>query len=181
MTRLICLEGPDGAGKSTLGKALTERLGVEVTHDGGPSVDVSHAMTRVTDFLGYKDTIRDRSTLFSDKIYKDALKKEGFLTQDQVDYGVALAAMRGTLLIYCRPPLDVLLKNAAYLAKDKPHKPASYVDEVKAMQSRVVESYDAGVRRWASLGLRVMRYDYTSTRIEEFVEDVAYYWDVAHL
>lgn len=170
------MEGPDGGGKSTLGEALSNVLGVPVNHDGGPSTDEHHARVRMHQFLTYENTIRDRSTLFSDAIYKKAFGKTPFVPDEEVDSLVDMAAKRGTLMIYVRPPADVLIRNAEFLARAKPHKPPEYANQLRALIPNLVEEYDRSVRRWQLIGLSVLRYDYTCTKIDEFIQDVKRHW-----
>jgi tRNA uridine 5-carbamoylmethylation protein Kti12 len=178
MQRVIVLEGPDGAGKSTLGEALAERLGSQLEHDGGPSIDRDHCVRRIREYLSYRKSIRDRSSLFSDSIYKRAFGIEPFVTQREVDDLVRSSARVGNhLMIYVRPPMDVLLKNTDALARSKPHKPPEYARQVKQNLPIIVEEYDKGVRRWSALGQPVIHYDYTSDRIDEVLDAVEVFWN----
>jgi hypothetical protein len=179
---VIVLEGPDGAGKSTLGEAISKRLGVELGHDGGPSRDGAHCIERIVMFGRLHNALRDRSTLFSDAIYKRALGLgEPYVNQRDIDEHVRrIAAVQNTLMIYVRPPADVLLKNTDALARSKPHKPhkpPEYAKQVKQNLPLLIEEYDKNVRRWSALGLPIIHYDYTADRVEEVLTDVQLFWE----
>jgi len=175
--KLIVLDSPDGSGKSTLGEMLSTVLNVELMHDGGPSENREHAQERMEAFLQDKNKIRDRSTIFSDPVYKAALGNEPLFTQDELDEYVVRAAEKGILLIYCRPSLDVLMRNTEFLARAKAHKPPEYAQQVMQRLPAIVENYDKSIIRWASLGLSVINYDYTSAKTDEFCEIIREsYW-----
>lgn len=176
MARVIVLEGPDGSGKSTLGAAISERLGVPFEHDGGPSRDHQHCRERMNEFIVYEDALRDRSTVFSDFIYKTALGQTPLISFETVMGYVHQAAKRGTLLIYTRPPLDVLMRNVEFLARAKPHKPPEYAEQLKTLVPKIADLYDKHTRIWATYGLPIIRYDYTSTKLDDFLEDIEWYW-----
>jgi hypothetical protein len=105
---LIILEGPDGAGKSTLAAALGARLGREVRHHGpylGEAEIAARYFADVADVLGGMPLIVDRSWP-SEPIYgavhRGGIDRVGVNGRRVLERG-ALAA--GAVLVRCLPPL----------------------------------------------------------------------------
>lgn len=175
--KTIILEGPDGAGKSTLGDQIAAHLGIEVSHDGGPSRDREHALERIHALNGYDRTLRDRSTLFSDGVYKKALGITPFVSDEEINNLVADYAKKRPLVIYCRPSMDVIFRNIGALDRVKAHKPPEYIEKLKVRLPLIVEQYDKSMLRWISLGLNVIVYDYTRMKIEDLLSAIEFYWN----
>ena len=86
--------------------------------------------------------------------------------------------MNKFMMIYCRPSLDVIMKNTVFLARAKAHKPPEYVEQVKASLPQIVETYDRRVNDWIVQGLPVLRWDFTTMDMDKFIAQVkdGYNW-----
>lgn len=159
---MIIVEGPDGAGKTTLIGQLQERYGLEVA----PRVVTkgAEAMTDLKVWVeqnlagGFQYRIFDRHRLISEYIYGPLLRKKqqpGFtdLTWSWMQLDKLYRDVQ-PFIIYCLPPLEVVAENI-YLSGD----------ENKVVLEHIEAMYAAYVHR-ASLDLiqnsgRVIIWDYT--------------------
>lgn len=116
---MIIVEGPDGAGKTTLIKQLKERFGLEVaprvvTKGAEAMVDLRVWVEENLE-AGFQYQIFDRHRLISEYIYGPLLRKEqqpGFT--DLTWSTVMLHRLYTTvepIVIYCLPPLEVVRAN----------------------------------------------------------------------
>lgn len=113
----LIVEGPDGAGKSNLVKALVDNYGIEQgpkasTTDGPLPLDMAR-WTR--EYLQSPETkIYDRHPLISELIYAPALSRAfngGY--QDLMDLSEMLEWFydQEPAIIYCLPPFEVVNRN----------------------------------------------------------------------
>lgn len=160
---MIIVEGPDGAGKTTLIEQLKERYGLEVA----PRVVTkgAEAMTDLKVWVeenlaqGFQYRIFDRHRLISEFIYGPLLRQQqqpGFtdLTWSWLQLEKLYGEIR-PFIIYCLPPLETVAENV-YLSGD----------ENKVVLDHIEAMYTAYVHR-ASLDLihnrgRVIVWDYTT-------------------
>lgn len=152
----LIIEGPDGAGKSTLIKQLLEDLPDAklaprfCTSTGGPVEDLfTEVMTGALDLLS-SDLIYDRHPMWSEYIYSHELGREiapGFLTPDAQRLAEAMASI--CTVVVCLPPFERVRTNLA--AEDQMPGVAEYID-------RIYEAYMVRVVQYTG---RVLVYDYT--------------------
>ena len=115
---MLIVEGPDGAGKTTLIKKLQEHWGLEVSprvvsKDAEAMTDLKH-WTEDNVMTAPHNLIFDRHRLISEPIYGSILRSE-----QQPGFGDVqwMTAMMGQfyasdpLIIYCLPPLEVVKAN----------------------------------------------------------------------
>lgn len=137
MRKVIVVEGPDGAGKSTLCKELSKELGWPVHHTGGPIYTKEDFWARVYS-LNFENVILDRHPGVSQVCY-------GFLGWDgitQADGREALRFADPAVVIYCRrKSVDDMLNSI--VTSTKAHKPAEYLERVQRTYPRIVEKYDS--------------------------------------
>lgn len=67
----IIVEGPDNAGKTTLVKYLSAKLGIPIVPGRGPAIDEAEINARVTEFHGINRGIFDRHPCVSQPIYNE--------------------------------------------------------------------------------------------------------------
>jgi len=177
---VIIFEGPDGSGKSTTIEKVSEYLNFPSSHDGGPSRDAEHCRERIDELLRTarrSNAIKDRSTVFSDAIYKEAFGKEPFVPYDEVYHRIWQLSGLGAIVVYCRPPMQTLINNIPLLARAKPHKPPEYAEQLKSLVPTLAQIYDREVMKWSALGLPVIRYDFTENKVEDLLSALGLFWD----
>lgn len=142
---VILIEGPDGAGKSTLAKSLGERFNAKVVHGGGKTLNVADYMNRSIEFLAdcrQKELfICDRTTITSSEIYSPIMDGVHPAPPDVRQRFIADLCGNVSMLIYCRPSISTLRRRLANL-EAKSHKSQEYVDLVKERFDRIISSYD---------------------------------------
>jgi hypothetical protein len=156
LTRPIILEGPDGSGKSTLFKLMTEDWGLKSAgHDGGPPKDSGEAYDRLLKTEQHGLAVRDRIVAISDSIYSEVFKRKPKLAQR--DYNDWLQGF-DPIIVYCRPPKETILSQEVPV---KLHKPEDHVKIVKANRLQITDLYDDTMLKLVRLGLIVYYYNWT--------------------
>lgn len=116
---MIVVEGPDGAGKSTLIQAIVERFGFPiaprvVSKDAEAMVDLK-AWTESNVSQGFHTRVYDRHRLISEPIYGSILRSRfepGFSSVVWLNAMYTQFYMRcAPILIYCIPPYDTVREN----------------------------------------------------------------------
>lgn len=101
----IIIEGPDGAGKSTLAKSLANALDMNIlkmTANGGQSV------SKYLQKLACDDVIIDRCWV-SEQIYSDLFKREPRISNGDAEELTELCRLIGIPIIVLLPPLHVVI------------------------------------------------------------------------
>lgn len=101
----IIIEGPDGAGKSTLAKSLADRLGMNIlkmTANGGQSVP------EYLQKLACDGVIIDRCWV-SEQVYSDLFGREPRIGDDDAEALTGLCGRMGIPIIVLLPPLHVVV------------------------------------------------------------------------
>lgn len=101
----IVIEGPDGAGKSTLAKSLADRLDMSIlkmTANGGQSVP------GYLQKLACDGVIIDRCWV-SEQVYSDLFGREPRIDNDDAEALTALCGRMGIPIIVLLPPLHVVI------------------------------------------------------------------------
>lgn len=98
---MIILEGPDGGGKTTLGKHLSEQSGMELFHSGGPIHTPEECTERIWTQLDQYGKIVDRCSVFSEPIYGIAIRNHSMLPLYQFESFIQMMADRNWTLIFC--------------------------------------------------------------------------------
>lgn len=101
----IVIEGPDGAGKSTLAKSLADRLDMNIlkmTANGGQSVP------EYLQKLACDGVIIDRCWV-SEQVYSDLFGREPRICNDDAEALTGLCGLVGIPIIVLLPPLHVVI------------------------------------------------------------------------
>lgn len=157
--RTVIVEGPDGAGKSTLIQVLAEGLGRSLVHTGGPratkeEVDEAMRMVEVR-----QAGLFDRCSHISNPIYASVDGRQDPFTPEE--YRARLASFK-PIVVYCRlRSVDRML--SLILSTTKAHKPPEYLETVRKSYPKIVDLYDRHM-----------------SEIEKVVPVIRYSWDEDH-
>lgn len=136
--KIIVVEGPDNAGKTTLGLQLAKKLRaafikVERPASGLDLMQFQHIIEFAGTYSGC--VVADRHPCISEPIYGSIIRGGHFLTQDDI----LLCYRCITAIVYCRPPVEMILKTIY----DRPQMEGVIEkarDIIKAYDSLMVES-----------------------------------------
>lgn len=133
-SRLIIFEGPDGAGKTTLAKAVTERFDADYVHCGPfPQVSASlphlYVDAMMPAVLGHRNIVMDRCWI-SEKPYGLAYRHGADRIGDRQRLLERLALRCSTIVIQCLPPFETVLQN---FINRKGEEYLKTVDQLKAV------------------------------------------------
>lgn len=170
MPRLVIVEGPDGAGKSTLAEKLSYDLSIPFVHTGGAAKDLAELMARMEKVQETPGpAIIDRCPHISDAIYKRAMGQPLFMNP--------LVAWKdlmtvGPMIIYCRlqDPAEML---TAIVETKKDHKPPEYLERVRQEYPEILHGYDFTMDRLKRMGLWVFDYDWKRSSYDRIKEAVS--------
>lgn len=101
----IIIEGPDGAGKSTLAKSLADALGMNIlkmTADGGQSA------REYGQKLACDGVVIDRCWV-SEQVYSDLFGREPRIDDDDAEALTEFCGLAGIPIIVLLPPLHVVI------------------------------------------------------------------------
>lgn len=160
---MIIIEGPDGAGKTTLVEGLCDEYGMEVGKRGTDNRDLLYTVTVPDTFRAIRGALKgwspDRTLptiwdrlYFSDLVYAPIQGREvAFSDEERRLVELTITAL-GIPVILCYPPWDVVIKNEAGTKQ---------MDGVHENLSRIYNSYDFMIR------VPHYRYDYTDPETRE--------------
>lgn len=164
---MIILEGPDGAGKTTLAVRLSRELGIPiapkvVSSDTTPLTDL-RAWTEQNVSSGFQRKIFDRHRVISEPIYGPATRARQDLAFCDMGWMMEMVGRfyaADPIIIYCLPPMHIVRNNV-------------YNDETdnKVVQGRIGAIYAGYVAR-ASIDItqRSARlYNYQTTQFEDIL------------
>ena len=162
---MIILEGPDGAGKTTLIKQLAEKYSLPiaprvVSKDAESMIVSLKAWVEDNVSQGFQATLFDRHRLISEPIYGAVLRKTFEPGFDSVQWLHAMNTMFykhcRPMILYCLPPFEVVKAN---VQNDENNK------VVKEAIRKIYALYTARAAQDAVLSGALI-YDYTSTPID---------------
>lgn len=133
--KFIVVEGPDGAGKSTLAAKLQEHFKWPIVHGGGP-------LTSRLDFLdrartkGWNDPypkILDRVSYISERIYA----KEPLVSS--LETNTWIHRIKPVIIFCCLETSPEMIRQM--LLSPKPHKSIDHIEMVKAEHAEITRKY----------------------------------------
>lgn len=166
MAKLVIVEGPDGAGKSTLIQNLVALGGFVSIHTGGPPRDKQDLedkldkITQALDAAGPNILILDRHPAVSDPIYSKVTGSRSFATPGELSKQVWSL---DPVFVYCRGSADSMRKNIS--ESPKTHKSPEHLLKVIQKHGEIVKLYDA----FFALAPHI-RYDWQRDSVLELAE-----------
>ena len=159
---MILLEGPDGSGKSTIGRKLSGATGWPLVHSGGPPGSEDEARARIHSQLSLKGTILDRSVCTSELIYGPIVRGSMVIDPNELWIGINSMINRGWIMVYCRPSLDILEEYAKSKMEElikeegKSWKTPEHVEAVKNNIAWITRAYDELIPELRSRGMTIL-------------------------
>jgi thymidylate kinase len=148
----IILEGPDGAGKTTLAQELVRVFNLEYHHEGPPPLDrypIHHYSELITSRR--RPTVFDRLHL-GETVYGPLLRGSSRISRKELNI---LDRLTPSPTIICIPDLDTCLENC------------SKKEELIKDESQLKSAYDAWLQIVATSGVRYLTFDYERDDIAE--------------
>lgn len=148
---MIIIEGPDNSGKTTLGQKLAKDLGMPLVHSIKPKPEWSEleALEQSIMQLLPQRIIRDRTYAISEFVYGPICREKSALGELH-SQALTNLCHYNHLIIYCRPPNDVILKNDG----------REQMEGVLENHERLIERYDQLILELGQ-NIKVVRFNYT--------------------
>ena len=169
---MIVVEGPDGAGKSTLVAKLAQRLGFTAYPLGGKPdtlADVYKYMQMCEERARESHVVQDRVTHISTFVYDVLI--------DPIRAGAALSrlhhlAAARPLVIYCRPALTNRLREVAETRDEstKKYKSEAHRIWVQANLDHIISLYDSLFHALRFLNVETFTYSYDVTSDADLIK-----------
>jgi len=153
----VIIEGPEGAGKSTLGLQLSRQLRMPLIHTGGPIHSKQELFDRIENLNIMREPrkIFDRVPLISELVYAPLQNREPFISRVNA---VGLLKEINPTIYYCR--LDSKEDMFNQILRNKPHKSVEWLEHVRGNFDFVVESYDDLIDHLRLQGFRIIHHDW---------------------
>ena len=130
---MIIIEGMDNSGKSTLAKAF----GLEIVHPGPAPKTKSQEQVFLREQAenARLPIVMDRVTSISQQVYQKKL-----FDKEYMEYLKAMLDTPHCVLIYCRPPDDIILNSSTHVAKE--YDTPAHLEYLKQNGKQFIGSYD---------------------------------------
>ena len=154
----IILEGPDAAGKTSLGRLLSGQFGMNLIVSGGAprsKEEVIQFCEMQMSHLDQLDAVIDRVTPISHPIYNPVYRNSDLLK----DYLIKMLEHKQVLIVYCRPPTEALMRPEKHQWKD--YDTEEHKQKVLNNQMVFIELYDELFQKIPHL-----HYDYTQRELD---------------
>ena len=165
---LLIIEGPDGAGKSTLVNKLSKDLKLPIYSSGGPK-----EITEMKEVLAEMKTLAlvtnkificDRAPWISEIIYSKALGRESIVTDEVFNHWLKTPQK----IIYCTlGDSELMLQNMS--RENKPHKPLKHTLAVIESHKKICEEYEDLMAKIESKNIELFEYDWQNSSYHELL------------
>jgi hypothetical protein len=160
----IILEGPDAAGKTTLGRLLAGQFGMDLIVSGGAPRNEQEVIKYCDMQLGEcrkKKSVLDRITPISHPVYNPTYRNSGIMA-------LYLKSMlkEDVIVVYCRPPTEALMRPEKHVWKD--YDTEDHKQKILNNQMVYIDLYDEAFN-----AIPHLEYDYTQANEDYTVELIA--------
>ncbi len=184
MVTIVIIEGPDGAGKSTLVERITKEFGIEVGQRATPDRDKLYTVTRQDTYTALSEAVRGDGPMkvwdrlyYSELVYADVVgRKTEFSLTEQAFVQAVIEALECPVIL-CLPPFDVVAENERgthQMAGVHDNLPRIYDDYVTLLAGgtfpEFVTVYDYTVSEWGPRGGGPV-----TTPLEDILQGIADY------
>ena len=121
------VEGPDSSGKTGLIDMVGKETGTEVIHTGGPQPDKNVLRGIMDSLLRKKDIIIDRLPIISETVYGEVLRGQSLFSPIEFDAYFSYLKLKNPIIIYCRPPREVIHEVRDKREENKPWKSKEHI------------------------------------------------------
>lgn len=100
---IIIIEGPDGAGKTTLANYLSKQLGYPIKHRSKPKTEEEKqqmSQSYIDDIKSNQNIIWDRC-FYSEMVYGPIMRDQSYISMAQMHEMEQMLKFTGALVIYC--------------------------------------------------------------------------------
>lgn len=176
MSKVIILEGPDGAGKTTLARALSDQHHFSVVRSYGttgyfPKLDSQQLYKKLLEVIldaarGWYPVVIDRSFL-SEWCYGDVMRGTDRLGLQGIQFFGCLCKLYDVKQVICLPPFETVLANWTEKRKaswDSEKGTGDYVDAA-AKLDKIYQNY----RLFAAESDLFTRFNYLTDSVESLV------------
>lgn len=138
MKRPLIFEGPDGAGKSTLGLHFAQTLECPLVHTGGPIETHQALADRLAFVKEWGNVIFDRVPHISDPIYGAAAGRDALMHRDSLMEH--LASLKPVLVLCMGASQEVMCERMLKVKKD--HKSPEHLEMVRSKHKDIYQMYE---------------------------------------
>lgn len=177
MSKVIILEGPDGAGKTTLAQALSDQHHFSVVRSYGttgyfPKLDSQQLYKKLLEVIldaarGWYPVVIDRSFM-SEWCYGNVMRGKDRLGIDGLDFFLKISRIYDVKQVICLPPWETVLANWTEKRKadwDPEKGTGDYVDAAAKL-----ETIYANYKNFLALDPEAFTgYDYLTDSVESLV------------
>lgn len=161
----IILEGPDAAGKTTLGRLLASQFGMKLIVAGGAPKDPFQVVAYCEHQLTHchnRSSVIDRVTPISHPVYNPKYRNSLLLER----YLDLMLDVPSVIVVYCRPPIEALMRPEKHVWKD--YDTEEHKQKILNNQMVYIDLYDEAFAKIPHL-----TYDYTQRDDDHTIELVS--------
>lgn len=139
-SKVIVIEGPDGAGKSTLAQDLSDYFQWPIIHTGGPIRSRSEFLKKVVTYnlmSPEAPVIYDRIPYISDQIYAPIAGHKSATSGSELNY--MLERIR-PVIVYCALTDNESMSRRISI-EHKEHKTYEHLNQIQANHNEIVQRY----------------------------------------
>lgn len=170
MVLIIVIEGPDGAGKTTLAASLCLEFGLKMGERGVADRSRLYEVTVPDTFRALGEAVDGREVpkvwdrlFYSEFIYAPVVGREPEFKPQQAIHIEQLIEVMGCPIVLCLPPIEVVKENI------------TQADQMKGVHENIDTIYQGYLQLWESLPSQAIMYDYTDPAADLWLAHIKSY------